>query len=97
MQHSASLQLRLIRKIGIPDTTGNPLVCMAAFNILHCSILIAGWAKSARSKKRGPKEKGRPKPAAPERSAEVRMPIPRRLCAADRARRNRGSPPPGDR
>jgi hypothetical protein len=61
LRHSGSLHLRLIRNLGIPDTSANPVVCMAAFLILQCNIMPGKQGEAAFE----PKQKGRPKPAAP--------------------------------
>jgi hypothetical protein len=54
-----------------------------------CPVNAAGLSRD--DAKRPPETSG------PNAFGKFRWPIRQRPCAADRARRNRGSPPPGDR
>jgi hypothetical protein len=84
--YSGSLRCSLRSKLGIPDTTNNPFVCIAAFYLLHCSMIASGGGPNKRAAGN----------RRPQKCSE-RLLIRRRPCAADRARRNRGSPPPDGR
>jgi hypothetical protein len=87
--------LRCFRRpnLGIPDTSNNSFVCIAAFYLLQCNIKVP----RPRLPRPTPNKKGRRKPAAQTIQENTALPIRRRPFAADRARRNRESRPPDDR
>jgi hypothetical protein len=75
--------------LGIPDATHNLSVCIAAYKILQRNINeTMGFSNT---------EKGRRNAGGLDNDLKRAASIRRRPCAADRVRRNRGSPPPGDR